>query len=208
MLFIPIVLELVAAVVATRTFKKYKLSNEKYFFHFLWYTFLVELLALVLQNIFEINASLLYAVFTFTSFMFYFGWYYRVLERKVFKGLVVGFAILYAIIHIVAMVPGWFDGPKSYAFATGSISLLILTLLHFYQLLKSDEVLIVKHKLSFWISTALLLFYIGIIPLILLASYLDIDGGNYKTILLILNVVLYGCYIIGFLWTKKEYNRF
>ncbi|MEM7185050.1 MAG: hypothetical protein AAF466_00220, partial [Bacteroidota bacterium] len=95
-----------------------------------------------------------------------------------------------------------------YTFNTGALFVLILTVLHFYQLLNDDQVLIVKYKLSFWISTGLLLFSVGMIPLFSLSKYLDFQGAGYIITLVSLNVILYGCYIIGFIWTKKSYNHF
>ena len=97
---------------------------------------------------------------------------------------------------------------QGYAFVVGSLGLLVLILFHFYQLLNSNEVLIIKHKLSFWISTGLLLFYVGIIPLVLLTKTFAISTLSRNVILISLNIILYGCYIIGFIWTKKKYNRF
>jgi len=202
------IVELIAAIIATRNFKKYRYSNERYFLFFLWFTVLIDGTNAIMNSVFNIEISWLHEVFTVTSFLFYFYWYYTIFRNGFFKKTALFFATIFGCLTIAAKVfPNEMAG-KGYAFISGAIGILVMTFFHFYQLLKSNEVLIIKHKLSFWISTGLLLFYIGIIPLILLASYLDIGGSNYKTILLSLNVVLYGCYIIGFLWTKKEYNRF
>jgi signal transduction histidine kinase len=114
--------------------------------------------------------------------------------------------IFIAMTIITLTIPGL--GGQGYAFAIGAIGILMLTFFHFYQLLNGDEVLNVKYKLSFWISTALLLFYLGSIPLILLSKYMDIRALSCNIILLSLNIILNGCYIIGFIWTKKKYNRF
>lgn len=201
-------LELLAAIFATIHFKKYAFSKERYFLYFLWFTFVMDSIGVVSKAISGEELTWLYAIFTPTCYIFYFIWYYRVLQRKMFKRTTIAFTVVFIIISLLTYIfPNELTG-KGYAFVTGAIGLLVLTFFHFYQLLNSDEVLIVKYKLSFWISTALLLFYMGIIPLILLASYLDIKGTSNAIILLTLNVILYGCYVIGFIWTKKEYNRF
>ena len=200
-------LELLAAIFATIFFKKYVRSNERYFLFFLWFTFIMDATGVIRVQLFSLESKLLYSIFTVTGFLFYFYWYYTILKSKIFKRVALLSATLFIVITIITHIFPELKG-QGYAFVTASISLLVLTFFHFYQLLTGDEVLIVKYKLSFWISTALLLFYIGILPLMLLAEYIEINGMNYNIILLSLNVILYGCYIIGFIWTKKKYNRF
>lgn len=196
-----------AAIFATLFYNKYVDSNEKYFLFFLWFTFAIDVTGVIRDQIFSMKSTLLYSIFVIVSFLFYFYWYYTVLKSKIFKLMAVLSAVLFIGITLVTQIVPNSEG-QGYAFVTGAIGLLVLTFFHFYQLLTGDEVLIVKYKLSFWISTALLLFYIGILPLMLLAEHIEIKGMNYTIILLSLNIILYGCYIIGFIWTKKKYNRF
>ncbi len=205
---IPLGLELLAAIIATVHFKKYSFSTEKFFLYFLWYTFALEVTGAILGYVFEVKNIWLYNAFTITSFLFYFYWYHTILKRKIFKNIVIVFSIIFTVIAIVNLVyQSWLEY-HMYTLIAGALFVLVLTIFHFYQLLNSDEVLIVKYKLSFWISTALLLFYMGIIPLFSLSGYIKFRGLSYLLILLSLNIILYGCYIIGFIWTKKKYNRF
>ena len=203
--FLPLI-ELTAAIIATVYFKKYLASNEKYFLFFLWYTFLMDLTGVCLDYN-SVDNNFIYEIFTVSSFLFYFYWYYLILKFKIFRKITVLLTAIFIVMTIITHTISSLGG-QGYAFATGAIGILMLTLFNFYQLLNGDEVLNVKYKLSFWISTALLLFYLGIIPLILLSKYLDIKGLSNNIILLSLNIILYGCYIIGFIWTKKKYNRF
>ncbi|WP_144439123.1 hypothetical protein [Lutibacter profundi] len=59
--------------------------------------------------------------------------------------------------------------------------------------------------LLFWISIGLLLFYVGILPIIIMSSFLEYRG-LFDYIILLLNIIMYGCFITGFLVSKKEYN--
>lgn len=206
--FIIPVLELVAAIVATLYFKKYKQSSEKYFLYFLWFTFFIAALGAVLKPYYPIIMSWVFSFFSFLSMIFYFYWYYKILKSKYLKITVVIFASVFTLITTLAYILPNELKNQGYAIIIGSICILILTLFHFYQLLNSDEVLVIKHKLSFWISTGLLLFYVGIIPLVLLTKTLVIKPLSHILILISLNLILYGCYVIGFIWTKKRYNRF
>jgi len=201
-----ILLELVAAIFATIHFKKYAISNEKYFLHFLWYTFSIDTLGSIL-NYFSIDNSWLFNIFTVTSFLFYFYWYYTILKSKKLRIITIAATLFFLGMTLLTYIVPQLAG-QGYAFVAGSFGLLILTVFNHYQLLKGDEVLILKYKLSFWISTALLLFYMGLIPFALLSKYLDLNEMTGSVILLCLNVILYGCYVIGFIWTKQRYNRF
>lgn len=206
--FIPLLLELLAAVIGTVTYRKYSESNEKYFLYFLWYTLLIEITGDVVGYAFSADNFWVYNGFIISSFLFYFYWYYSILERKRFRRTIVVFTVVFLLVATYSLIYEDWSQYHSYTFLTGASFVLVLTVFHFYKLLNSDEVLIVKYKLSFWISTALLLFYMGMIPLMFLTVYADLNDISYLIIILSMNLILYGCYIIGFLWTKKEYNRF
>ena len=201
-------IQLIAAIVGVWNIKKLSLPREKYFLLLLWFTFLVELTNLLLKDLVGIESSTGHTIYSIISFLFYFYWYYDVLESRFSKIVTLLFTTAFLSMSALAFAFPDTLGGKGYAFVTGAISLLVLTFFHFYQLLRSDEVLVVKYKLSFWVSTALLLFYMGILPLVLLAEYLEVKGSSYAIILICLNLILYGCYIIGFIWTKKMYDRF
>ncbi|GAB5400650.1 MAG: hypothetical protein Aureis2KO_22350 [Aureisphaera sp.] len=206
--YITNVLQLTAAIMATIHFRKYKQSHERYFLYFLWFTVLVDGSGALLADVFKVNNWWVYNSFIIISFLFYFNWYHNILKRPNFKRTVIPFTVIFGIVALLSLFLDSWEKYHTYTFFTGAVFLLVLTVFHFYQLLNSDEVLIVKYKLSFWISTALLLFYMGMIPLIFLMEYDPIQFLSYFIILISLNLILYGCYIIGFLWTKKEYNRF
>ncbi len=201
-------LQLIAAIVASVHFKKYVHSHEKYFLFFLWFTVILDGFGAFLADVFHVNNWWLYNGFTIISFLFYFNWYYNILKRPNFKKAVVPFTVIFGIVALLSLFLDSWEQYHTYTFFAGAVFLLVLTIFHFHQLLNSNEVLIVKYKLSFWISTALLLFYMGMVPLFFLMEYTGIQLLSYIIILISLNLILYGCYIIGFLWTKKEYNRF
>ncbi|MGB1451522.1 MAG: hypothetical protein ACPG7E_07420, partial [Marinirhabdus sp.] len=155
-------------------------------------------------DVLEINGNWIYNTFMFFSFLFYFYWYYRIFKNKLFKTLVVLFAISFVTVAIAHwLLPGW-ESFHMYTYLTGAVLLFMSTLLHFYELLYKEELFVIKHKLGFWISTGLLLFYIGLIPLTIFRGGLNTEGLAYNLLLVGLNLILYGCYTIGFLWLKKK----
>jgi len=208
LLFVVTAAEFVAAVVAIIHYKKYRISNEKYFLFFLWYTFFVDLIGAGMGYLFGLENWLLYNGFMITIFLFYFYWYNSILRSLRFRKFIRLFSIVFLGVATVSFIFQEVNVYHKYTFVTGAVFVLILTVFHFYQLLNSNQVLVIKYKLSFWISTGLLLFSVGMIPLFSLSEYLDFQGTGFVVTLVSLNIILYSCYIIGFIWTKKKYNHF
>lgn len=208
LLFIITIVELAAAVVALITYKKYRKSNEKFFLIFLWYTFFIDLIGAGMGHLFGLQNWWLYNAFMVTMFLFYFYWYNTILKSVLFKKIIRLFVIVFVVVAIGSFIFANWSAYHKYTFVTGAFFVLILTVFHFYELLNSNQVLIIKHKLSFWISTGLLLFSVGMIPLFSLSEYLNFKGSNFVLTVVSLNIILYGCYIVGFIWTKKNYNHF
>ncbi|WP_273568870.1 hypothetical protein [Maribacter halichondriae] len=201
--------QLLAAIWATISFKKYRHSAERYFLHFLWFTVGIEITAGVLSDVFSIDTYWLYNFYMVVSFLFFFYWYYTILRTKTQKKAILVFVLIFIGMVIWDFMYRDELGYQEFTFVSGAFLIMICTMFHFRQLLYSDEVLVLKHKLSFWISTGLLLFNMGMIPLMLLTDYFDFGANKYYlTTIIGLNFILNGCYIIGFQWTKEKYNRF
>jgi len=200
--------ELLAAVIATVNFKKFENSSENIFLYFLWFTFIVDLAGGFIGDFFGINTYWIYNIYMMISFLFFYFWYHTILEGKKQKLVVILFALIFLAISSRNLIFESWEQYHKYSFVTGALFTLICAIFHFWQLLNSDEVLEIKFKLSFWISTGLLLFNVGMIPFMLLSEYFDFSGNAYYIFIIIgLNLILYGCYSIGFLWTKAKYNR-
>lgn len=205
------ILELAAAITALINYEKYKFSTEKYFLHFLWFVFFLDLLCGVLVDFFSVNIYVIYNMYIGFCFLFYFKWYHSILSQKLNKKFALLFSILFTIALIVNFILNSNNQYLDYSFVLGSIFIVVLTGLYFYQLANTDNILAIKFKLSFWIALAIILFHVGMIPFMLLSKYFNVAIGGSKTFIIILinlNIILYGCYITGFIWTKKKYNHF
>lgn len=192
---------------ATIYLGKYRHSKERYFVYFLWFTFLLEFIAGLIGYIFSMDNEWMYNIFMLISFSFYLSWYYSILQRKGLKKTIIVFTALFVCIAFWSFAFQSWSSYHKYTFVTGALLTMVCTIFHFWQLLNSDEILEVKYKLSFWISTGLLLFNMGMIPLMLLSSHLNFSEIQFYILIITLNIILYGCYSIGFLWTKEKYNR-
>lgn len=206
--YITHVWELVAAVLATTNYEKFKYSKDSNFFYFLWFTFIIDLIGGFFGDFFGMETYWIYNLYMLISFMFFYHWYRSILKEAKHKTTVGLFALIFLGVALWNMIFESWGLYHKYTFVTGALFTLICAIFHFWQLLNSDEVLEIKYKLSFWISTGLLLFNMGMIPFMLLSEYFDFSGNAYYIFIIIgLNLILYGCYSIGFLWTKEKYNR-
>jgi len=200
--------EFLTALLATIFYKKYKSSTEKHFMPFLWFTFFIDFIVGGFVGIvLEQNNNWVYILFTVISFLFYFYWFYRILLKKRHKQLLLIMILIFIVIAFYNFITQSWLEYQTTTFTVGAILNLLASLLFFSQLLTSKNIIEIKYKLSFWIATGLLLFNIGMVPLIFFSEYFNSNNQLYMIILVALNAILYSCYSLGFLWNKKEYNQ-
>lgn len=91
----------------------------------------------------------------------------------------------------------------SFKILYANIILLLLSIILFlYQTFNSDKILEIKKYLPFWISVALLLFFVGGIPISFFRNL--ISDHIYFFILFILNMTTYSILILGISWNKQN----
>lgn len=94
-----------------------------------------------------------------------------------------------------------------------AIFTVLLSCLFYLSLLKDDNITKPLNYAPFWIVTGLFFYYFGSIPMF--ALYDKVSGiklsGNisfYNLVMGSLSCILYGSWIIGFLWKKKQSRPF
>jgi len=196
-------LELLVAILATITWKKYKNTPERNFIYYLWVTIIVEApLFALLAYYYEVPPHWLYNLYYLFCFYFILNWFYRILKIELIKYLSYGVLVVFILNFFTQ---NFEDEHFFFQYMYGAVSILIASTFYYINLLKSNDIFHLRYKLSFWITTGFLLFYIGMIPVQLLPNISTIEYRNeYSDIILIaLNVILYGCFITGLLLTKN-----
>ncbi|MGB5553806.1 MAG: hypothetical protein WBM83_04040 [Flavobacteriaceae bacterium] len=152
---------------------------------------------------------MMYNIYIMVSISFYFYWYHTIIEDRKGKMAIKVLAAVFLLYGLFSLMKWDGAGLQKYTFMVGAVFTLICALLHFRQLLQSDDALNLSRTLPFWVSTGLLLFNIGMVPYMLLSDYLNFRNNIYSiVILLLLNFILYGCFSIGFIWSREKPNRF
>lgn len=97
---------------------------------------------------------------------------------------------------------------NSFSYMVANILMLAHIMRYFYQLSKSDRILFFYKERMFWVSLGLLVFWLGSLPFFGIFNYLFINyqaiGKFYFKVVLILNYIMYTCFLISFIWAVKE----
>lgn len=208
-----ICVEFLSVIIASVYFFKNRKSKLKYFLYFLWYSFLNELVGKYLADYSQLDNTIMYNVYLIIYFLFIFYLYWDNLERKLFKNVISILTIIYSLVYIVNffVLKNFTTKLQVYPFMIGSCFLIITVILYFIEVLNSEKIVLMTKELLFWISLGLLLFNIGIIPWLIMLSYFPIVFVDNLTILKslfnCLVIILYICYIIGFICGHKTQKQ-
>ncbi len=96
----------------------------------------------------------------------------------------------------------------SYAFGFVSLGISTMCLIYLFELTRTEKVLYQGRTLLYWVSIGLLVYHLCNLPITVLSNKL-IEIGNSEALLSIQSIsciVMYSCFIIGFIWSKRKYN--
>jgi len=96
----------------------------------------------------------------------------------------------------------------SNGFAFVSMAMATMGIVFLLAMAKSERVIFQSKILLYWVVLGLLFFHLCNLPVTVFANEL-IEIGNVNNILIIQSIAaitMYGCFTIGFVWSRKEYN--
>jgi hypothetical protein len=91
----------------------------------------------------------------------------------------------------------------------GCLSVLTFSMLYFFQLVKSEDLLTFKTSMAFWFCLGLLVFYLGSFPFLTFFNSLAIAKDRtvytfYRWVFIFLNYIMYLLFTIGFICSKPK----
>lgn len=149
----------------------------------------------------------MYNVFTTLEFVFYALLFYSHLRKTLFKKIVLSFVPVFVVLVILNMifVQGVNKTFNTYTFLLGSFFVVIFCCFFFYESVLPDKIdLQLSRQPFFWISSGLLIFYLGSVIINALFEYLrnnDLQAEGIRIYGIInhsLNVILYTSFCISF----------
>lgn len=218
--------EILAAVTGLVLFNKYKNTDAKYFIYFLVYIVIIVVVGrysyLVLNDgIFNfLDGTVLernYWWFTLTWDILapaFFGFYYskilnNIVRKKILKTSVIIFLVV-SIIIILLNLNLYFTSSMKSISVLGALIILECVFFYFMEILQSDKLLTFNKSLNFYISCAILIFWLIQTPLVFFEQYyrkLDMEYVNLRGFInLFVISFMYITYTIGLIVSKPKYD--
>jgi hypothetical protein len=207
--YIYIIIYAVILIVGLISYKKYNQTLLlKGWLYFLVYSFLSETFAVYLIYNRKISADFLYNFWNIINTLFYILFFSIKVESLVKKRVIYGLLIVfvcYTLVNILVYENILVDF-LSLNFIVGMILIVTTIMIYYAELLNSNSILTVQKSLFFWISIGVLIFNIGLIPVFVIGELIAWQG-IFNYIILILNFLMAGSFITGFIVSKKEFNN-
>lgn len=217
-------IETLAALTGVFLYKKYKLTKAKFFIYFLIYVVFVERLgtySLYVQNdqfLKFLKGTLIetnhwwFTIFWKIGGVAFFGTYYHeIITNKIFKKtlkITTFFFVISSIIHVIFNWQVFFKAWLPYIFLSGAFIIFLSVALYFIELLQSDKILHFYKSINFYISIAILFFWLVITPLVFYSRYFNTSDWNFIflkwQIYLFANIFMYSIFTVGLIVSKPE----
>ena len=172
----------VTLLIALWRYRRYYDTALKYFPILLFYTFLSELLGMIikysenmnlfLNEFYANNNFVIYNIYYIISFLFFLGIYYLYLKRRVHKRIIV---VLIAVFVVTAIINAIYESfltiSQVYTYVAGAIGMIVGTALYFIENKIDRKNWFISRDLLSWISLGLLVFFLVYTPIKILKQY-------------------------------------
>jgi len=199
----------IAFIISLLFYNKFKNTKYVYFTYFLVFTFIIELLGYIYAKVLLINTNPIYNTYIILTCLFYILFYKSLFKNKTNKKIMNAFVIIYLLFTIfdfVILKSHFINDFLSNNFVFGPILIALILILFLIEIINNEAVIFnIKKTFIFWVSVGALLFYIGVIPIIITSELLNFDG-LYDNILSGLNFIMYGSFSLGYILSDKKYN--
>ena len=217
--------EFIAALSGTLYLRKNKNSVLKIFVIYLWLTFFTELVGhytYIMQNNYSYDWFVkiknsyfcynrwLYNVYSFLAIGLIGLFYSNLMSSRLFQLIIRSIFIAYSLFAFIffTFTDGFFLRSLPYNSIFGAVVVCTYVILYFIELMRSDEILTYYKLPSFYVSIALLLWYLCATPLFIFDSYflaVNTDFVSFRYLLLLfINIFTYLCYTFGFWYSLKK----
>lgn len=202
----------ITAFVALWRYRLYYDTALKFLPIILFYTFLTELLGLIIRDydinlfineFYSNNNSLIYNIYHIVFYLFFFSVFYFVLEREKDKKIVKVWVLLFVITSIFnAYEASFLTVSQVYAYVAGGLGIICCAALYFFHNYRLKSKWCIKKDPLSWISLGLLVFYVVYIPIKIMKHYWVLIGEYSnpwsRRIHLSVLIFMYVCFILGF----------
>ena len=201
--------EIGAAILSIISYKKYSKPRMIWLPIFLVTVVCVEFTGLVMSK-FDLPNVLLYNLLSAMEIAVFSFIFYPLIEIKWQKKIVLMLLAICLISLLANLI--LIKDPCSYflmyGFGLASIYISSLACFYLYNLAQTPKVLHLFSNMFVWICFGLLCYHLCSLPITVLANILDpIDMNDQLLVVMAIpSIIMYCCFINGFLWVKKKYS--
>lgn len=204
----------VTLLIALWRYRRYYDTALKYLPILLFYTFLSELLGMIikysanmglfLNELYANNNFVIYNIYYIISFLFFLVIYYLYLKRSVHKRIIAFFIPIFIVVAFVnALYESFLTISQVYTYVVGAIGMIVCAALYFIENKIDRNSWFNSRDLLSWISLGLFVFYMVFTPIKILKHYW-LMIGEYPPIWsrrlhLSVLVFMYVSFILGFI---------
>ena len=180
----------------------------KLFMWFLVYSLITEIMGTYFAFYAKINTAIIYNTWIIVSYLFFSVFFLIIIPNKIKRRVIFGLSLTYLIYEFVNtfFIQNFSTNVYAYSTVLNKIFLVIIILMYFSELLKSDAIFNLQQSMFFWVSLGILIYSIGFIPVFVIGEFIEYSGV-FKYITFGLNIMMSLCFITGFIVSKKEYNK-
>ncbi len=217
-------IEFIAAITGVILFKKYNSGAAKFFISFLVYIAICDLIGnytyLVRNGGFfsflestPLRNNYWWTTLTWFigAIVFYCFYYNKILKTKTYKVIVkyAGFSfITISISYILFNIEDYFVKFFPFINVFGALIIFLCTMLYFIEILKSEYILTFYKSLNFYISSAILIWWLIVTPMVFYDIYFSKADWNFVIlkwqIYMLANIFMYTTFTIGLIYSKPE----
>ncbi len=216
------VVEIMAAICGSIYLRSNKHRNSlRVFVYYLWLIVVVEIIGSytrlmrfnfdnecfnTIKNSVFCENTWLYNINTFLGIGLIGVFYSSLLKSKIFRWVIRFTFVAYSVFTILffTLTDSFFYKGLPYDSIMSVVIICVYVILYFIELLRSDELLNFAKMPSFYISLALLLWYLCVTPLFIFDNYYRAVNTEFVQfrgyLLLVINILTYTCFSFGFIY--------
>jgi hypothetical protein len=203
--------ELAAFVTGIIYWKKLGPTKWKWFVGFLFVIATAEILSEYRYIVLHLANQWLYTFFVIPfEFLFYYWLFHWQLRQTGYRRWPAIFTVLYVLFYAfdMAYLRHLQFAFSSFSYMTGCVMLLILVIIYFSTLVKSESILEFKKNMMFWVCAGILIFFLGSFPFYglwntLMKKYPDVFN-IYWMVQMGFDCLMYLFFSIGIIWGKPK----
>lgn len=214
-----------AAVTGVILFKKYYSTAAKFFIIFLIYIAICDLLSaytyLVRNNgvlsfldttPFRSNHWWSTLYWEIGAVIFYSFYYCELIKTNLYK-IIIKYScfsfLAFSLVYIVVNFKDYFNSFFPAIAVFGALVILLCVVVYFIEILLSDQILTFYKSLNFYISAAILLWWLIATPLVFYNIYFSSADWDFvilqDTIYILSNILMYSTFTFGLIYSKPEH---